>query len=180
MTKSSENWQDYPYLVEWVDSVNNWAKQYEIYEFIRSDDQGYDQSGRFAKNLDESLVQGDPKGSLVWTVLDSSSEINVLSKFWIGAGSSWATLGWYIGRIPHNDAKAGIDFLKKVCSTCEGNNGYFDSELGDDVECLPCVDSPVYVDLVHSASSSSDRDGDQQSAKASGPEGILHFTASPY
>jgi hypothetical protein len=180
MTENSENWKDHPYLVDWVDSVNQWAKKYEIYEYIRSDDQGYDQSGRFAKNLDESLVQGDPHGSLVWTVLDSSSEISVLSKFSIGAGSSWATLGWYLGRIPHNDEKVVFDFLKKVCSKCQGNGGYFDPEVGDDVECLPCVDSPVYVDLVHSASSEGDRVGDQQSAKASGSDGILHFTASPY
>jgi hypothetical protein len=179
MTENSQNWQDYPYLVDWVDSVNQWAKQYEIFEFIRSDDQGYDQSGRFAKNRDESLVQGDPQGSLVWTVLDSSSEINVLSKFSIGAGSSWATLGWYLGRIPHNNQMAGFDFLKKVCSNCQGNGGYFDPEVGDDVECLPCLDSPVYVDLVHSVSNEGGRVGDQQSAKASGSDGILHFTASP-
>ena len=179
MTENSEDWQDYPYLVEWVESVNQWAKQYEIHEFISSDDQGYDQSGRFAKNREEALEQGDSRGSLVWTVLDSSSEISVLSKFSIGAGSSWATLGWYLGRIPHNDDKAGFDFLKKVCSNCEGNNGYFDSELGEDVECLPCVDNPVYIELVHSTSTENDQLSNQQSAKASGPGGILHFTASP-
>lgn len=126
MTKNSGNWQDYPYLVEWVDSVNQWAKKYEIYEFIRSDDQGY------------------------------------------------------LGRIPHNDEKAVFDFLKKVCSNCQGTGGYFDPEVGDDVECLPCLDSPVYVDLVHSVSNEGNRVGDQQSAKASGSDGILYFTASPY
>ena len=58
--------------------------------------------------------------------------------------------------------------------------GFFDPDRYEEVECLPCVDSPVQVELVHSASSSSVRHGDQQSAKASGPEGILHFSASPY
>ena len=179
MTENSQNWQDHPYLVDWVDSVNTWAKHYEIYEFISSDDQGYDQSGRFARNRDESLVQGHPGGSLVWSVVDDSSEINVLSRFSIGAGSSWATLGWYVGRIPHNDEISGFDFLKKVCSTCEGNNGYFDSELGEDVECLPCLDNPAYIELAHKASSDSEQLSNQKSMRASEPQGILCFTASP-
>ena len=177
MAENSENWQEHPYLVKWVDSVNKWAKDYEIYEFISSDEQGYDQSGRFAKNRDEALEKGDSKDSLVWTLVDSSSEINVLSKFSIGAGSSWATLGWFLGRIPHSQEKIGFDFLKKICSKCEGAGGYFDSELADDVECLPCVDNPIYIDLVHKASGASG-DSDQKSVKASGSEGILSFTAS--
>jgi hypothetical protein len=179
MAENSENWQEYPYLVKWVDSVNKWARDYEIYEFIKSDDQGYDQSGRFAKNRDESLVQGNPLGSVVWTVLDTSSEINVRSEFSIGAGSSWATLGWYLGRVSHGDEKTGFDFLKKICSKCEGAGGYFDSTVADDVECLPCVDNPIYIDLIHKDSDASG-DGDQKSVKDSDPEGILSFTASLY
>jgi hypothetical protein len=180
MTKSSENWQDHPYLVEWVDSVNKWAQEYEIYEFVRADDQGYDLSGQLGKNLEESIRHDDPLLSYIWTVEDNPSDICVTSEFFIGGGSTWRILGWYFGRVPHNNKRAGFDFLKKVCSTCQGAGRFFDPNINEEVDCLPCVDSPVQVDLVHSASSSSVREGDQQSAKASGPEGILHFSASPY
>jgi hypothetical protein len=111
--------------------------------------------------------------------VDSSSEINVLARFSIGAGPAWATLGWYLARIPYSDDTTGFDFLKKICSKCEGVGGYFDSVLDDDVECLPCLENAVYIDLVHKDSDASG-DGDQRSVKAKGPEGILSFTASLY
>ena len=180
MTNSSENWQDYPYLVQWVDSVNNWAREYQIYEFVSADDQGYDPSGQLGKNLEESLRHGDPLRSFIWTIEDNPSDISVTSEFFIGMGSTWRILGWYFGRVSHNNKRAGFDFMKKVCSTCQGAGGFFDPDRNEEVECLPCVDSPVYVDLVHSASSGGDQTGDQQSAKATGPEGILRFTAAPY
>jgi hypothetical protein len=40
MTENPKDWQNYPYLVEWVDSVNKWAKDFEICEFMPADDQG--------------------------------------------------------------------------------------------------------------------------------------------
>jgi hypothetical protein len=180
MSVNSENWQDYPYLVEWVDSVNKWAQEYEIYEFVKADDQGYDLTGQLGKNLEESPRHDDPLLSFVWTVGDNPSEIYVTSEFGIGAGSTWRTLGWYLGRVPHNNKRAGFDFLKKVCSTCQGTGGFLDLETNEEVECLPCVDSAVQVDLVHKASDKPDLGYNQQSISVASPGDILIFSASPY
>jgi hypothetical protein len=50
MTGNPEDWQNYPYLVAWVNSANKWAEDYEIYEFMPADDKGLDPSGRFSKD----------------------------------------------------------------------------------------------------------------------------------
>ena len=106
----------------------------------------------------------DGEGSLIWTLHDSSSEKTILSEFFIGAGSMWGTLGWYLGRIPHTDKREGLDHLMMVCATCEGQGVYFDSEVDDEEECTSCLENPVYVELVHKV----------------GPEGILTFTGSDF
>jgi hypothetical protein len=172
MSVNSENWQDYPYLVEWVESANKWAKQCEIYEFMPADDQGLDPSGQFSQadgypGLPKFTTQstggygGD--GSLVWTFYDGS-ERSILSEFFIGAGSSWATIGWYLGRIPHTDKVEGFEQQKKVCSICEDQGGYFVSDSEDEVECLACLESPVWINLEHSV----------------GPDGLMTFTGSAF
>jgi hypothetical protein len=51
MNKNSERWQDYPYLVEWVAQMNEWAAKYQIYECLEADDSGEDPSGRQTKTL---------------------------------------------------------------------------------------------------------------------------------
>ena len=52
MSQNSEHWQDYPYLVEWVAELNAWAVKYQIYEFIPSDENQEDPSGRIPSVVD--------------------------------------------------------------------------------------------------------------------------------
>lgn len=170
MTKSSENWQDYPYLVEWVESANNWARECEIYEFMPADEEGLDPSGQFSRDdgypgLPKFTTQSTGgyggEGSLIWTFGDGS-ERSILSKFYIGAASSWATFGWYLGRIPHTDKVEGFEQQIKVCSNCEYQGSYFDGDT--EVECLACLESPIWINLEHSV----------------GPDGIMTFTGSAF
>ena len=172
MSVNSENWQDYPYLVEWVESANKWANEYQIYEFMPADDQGLDPSGQLSqpdgypalpKFTTQSSGGYGGEGSLIWTLYDSSSERTILSEFSMGAGSSWATLGWYLGRRPHTEKREGVDYQNIVCNTCEGQGSYFVPGSDDELECSVCEESPVYVELEHNLSES----------------GILYFTISP-
>ena len=73
MTANSERWQDYPYLVEWVAQMNQWAAKYKIYEFVPADNSGEDPSGRIRRFRDPEF-EHTIDGSFVWTVVDEGSE----------------------------------------------------------------------------------------------------------
>ena len=129
MTDYPENWQNYPYLVEWVESANKWAREYEIYEFMPADDQGLDPSGQFSptdyypmlpKFTTQQTGRFDNEGSLVWTLVDSD-ERYVQSDFRIGGDD---TIGWFLGRIPHYGRTFPVRYLNEVCITCEGQGSF--------------------------------------------------------
>lgn len=180
MTQSPEDWQNYPYLVEWVESANKWAREYEIYEFMPADDQGLDPSGQFSEArfypmLPKFTTQQtgrwfDDEGSLVWTLVDSD-ERYVQSDFHIGGDY---TIGWFLGRIPHYGKTFPVQYLNEVCITCEGQGSYFAPGSDEEVDCLDCEDGPAYVELEHTSSNANQVSG-QERNKAIGPEGILYF-----
>lgn len=185
MTQSPEDWQNYPYLVEWVDSVNKWAEDYEIYEFMPADNQGLDPSGQFSeadyypmlpKFTTESTGGFGGEGSKVWTLHDAADRL-ILPDFLIGAASSWCTIGWYLGRIPHGEKGEVLNYMNEVCPTCEGQGSYFVPGSDDEVECY-CAGDPVFVELEHTSSKTNQVSG-QERNKAIGPEGILHFEIGP-
>ena len=179
MTGNPEDWQNYPYLVEWVESANRWAREYEIYEFMPADDQGLDPSGQFSptdyypmvpKFTTQQTGRFDDEGSLVWTLVDSD-ERYVQSDFHIGGDD---TIGWFLGRIPHYGKTFPVRYLNEVCITCEGQGSYFVPGSDEEVGCLVCEEDRVLVELEHTSSSTHQVSG-QERNKAIGPKGILYF-----
>ena len=186
MTDNPEDWQNYPYLVEWVESANKWARDYEIYEFMPADDQGLDPSGRFSKEdgypgLPEFTTQSTggygSEGSKVWTLHDGTDRL-VLPDFLMGASSSRCTIGWYLGRIPHGEKAEVLEYMNEVCITCEGQGSYIVAGSDEEVDCLVCEDGPIYVELEHTSSKTNQVSG-QERNKAIGPNGILYFKNGP-
>jgi hypothetical protein len=143
MNKNSERWQDYPYLVEWVAQMNEWAAKYQIYEFLEADDSGEDPSGRIRRFRDPEFKHSID-GSFVWTVVDEGSEKYIYS------GDFWhsSVVGWYVGKVSHNNEKIGLDAGKLACSKCQGESFYEDSE-GEEVDCDQCEagETSVWFDL---------------------------------
>jgi hypothetical protein len=43
--RGEDTWKDHQYLVEWVDEAKEWAKTYQIQEYISADQEGRDPSG---------------------------------------------------------------------------------------------------------------------------------------
>lgn len=39
-------WKEHEYLVEWVNSIEDWAREFEIYAFVQADDSGEDPTGQ--------------------------------------------------------------------------------------------------------------------------------------
>ena len=97
MSENSERWQDYPYLVKWVAELNAWAAKYQIYEYIPSDKNQEDPTGRIP-----SVVSPEKPGSIskefIWTLKSvNGGEVYIESEFldWF-EGDAWIR-GWYVG-----------------------------------------------------------------------------------
>jgi hypothetical protein len=74
VSENSERWQDYPYLVEWVAELKTWAAKYEIYEFIPSDENQEDPTGRIPSVVNaEELVRYYCKDADFKALVDSCS-----------------------------------------------------------------------------------------------------------
>ena len=120
MSKNSERWQDYPYLVEWVAELNAWAAKYQIYEFIPSDENQEDPSGRIPSVVDPEKL-GTVSKKYIWTLKTvNGGEVFIESEFleWF-EGDAWIR-GWYVGRVSHENEGISIEAGKDACSRCQG------------------------------------------------------------
>jgi hypothetical protein len=138
LAENNKTWKDIQYLVDWVDSINQWVEDFQIYEFIKAD-KGEDPSGRIPSMHTAGELPIDTR--LVWSVFDSTSEVVITSEYFTGAGSSSGTLGWFLGRVPHGDKRIVFDYLRTVCELCEGEV-WFETEGGDEEECEKCLENP--------------------------------------
>ena len=140
---NSENWKDYPYLVEWVEQMNAWAAKYQIYEFIEVDVNGHDSSGRIRLSSDQD-VSGEVDEQFVWSLVDSVSEKYVIS----GDFPHSDLRGWYVGRVSHGNEKLTHDAGRFACLKCEGKSYFLDSE-DEAVDCDLCMagETSLWVDL---------------------------------
>lgn len=77
-------------------------------------------------------------------MFDSSSEVCITSEFSTGNGSSAGALGWFLGKVPHNDKQIVHDFMNRVCSVCEGE-GFYLNDDGEEEECEACLDNAEYI-----------------------------------
>lgn len=139
MAENNKTWKDIQYLVDWVDSMNQWVEDFQIYEFIKADNNGEDPSGRIPSLQTVGELPIDT--TVVWSVFDSTSEVVITSEYFTGAGASSGTLGWFLGRVPHGDKRIVLDYLKTVCELCEGE-GWFENEEGEEEECEDCLVNP--------------------------------------
>lgn len=131
-TVTAENWQNYPYIVEWVESMKKWAAEYEIFEFIPSVD-GFDPSGRIPLDLFEPDTGSIPIDR-IWTEIDDGQ---LTSEFMVGDWGSGGVVGWYVGRVSHEGKPVGLVSGYRLCLVCEGNY-YFEDESGEEVYCDDC------------------------------------------
>ena len=86
MSENSERWQDYPYLVEWVAELNAWAAKYQIYEFIPSDENQEDPTGRIP-SVANPVNLGTISKEFIWTLKTvNGGEVFIESEFleWFG------------------------------------------------------------------------------------------------
>jgi hypothetical protein len=137
LVSNSENWQDYPYLVEWVARMNEWVGEYQIYEFIPADETGQDPSGRVPNSLVTSHEnQGKIEERFIWTLEDNGNPDGRLITTEFSTGI-WRVRGWYLGRIPHEGLEFSYEAGKLACNQCEGQ-GFFENAEGDEVDCELC------------------------------------------
>ncbi len=125
--------------------MKKWAEQFEIYEFIQADENGYDTTGRI-----EGGVGGAPEGKIdtafVWTELLSSEEV-ITSVFHSGDWGSGGVYGWYVGRVSHENQNIVLDAGKFACSICQGMVSYEDED-GEEAECEVCMaEDPEFIRL---------------------------------
>lgn len=130
---NSENWQNYPYVVEWVEAMKHWAVEYEIYEFIPAVD-GYDPSGRIPSDPYEPETGTIPIGQ-IWTEIDSDEAIT--SEFMVGDWGSGGVVGWYVGRVSHEGKPFSLVSGYRICLVCKGTKT-FEDESGEELECDDC------------------------------------------
>lgn len=120
--------REYPYLVDWVNQVKQWVQDFKINEFIRADDEGFDPSGRVAResNLTTDLQSKAPiPAGLIWSSTGLaeyyiSTELNIGANF-----GDHMVFGWYIGQVSHQSAKIFIDSMMHVCKVCLGTGFVF-------------------------------------------------------
>ena len=148
MNHNSENWQDYPYLVEWVEQMKKWVAHYQIHEFIPADDAGLDPSGRVPNNqLTKAENEGTLETRFIWTLEDNggSDGRHITSEF---ASGLWLVRGWYLGRVPHDNERVLYAAGKLACKKCQGQGWLEDSE-GDEVDCDLCEggETSAYIEL---------------------------------
>jgi hypothetical protein len=144
--RGEDTWKNHEYLVKWVDEAKEWAKSYEIQEYIIADQEGRDPSGRI--NEDEELAQVNP--SLVWTWW---GEPNHVTSTELGEGPfAGHIFGWFIGTKPKPSHYTSINFLKEICGNCEGKHTILatdDDGWETEVDCKTCEggSSPSFVFL---------------------------------
>lgn len=147
MDEQSENWEDYPYAVEWVERMNQWALEYQVGEFIPADDDGQDPSGRvpnFLAAADEN--HGKLERSHLWTLEDTgdSEGRRITSEF---SSGDWRVRGWYLAGVPYVGDEISLPAGLLLCSQCRGERVFEDSE-GEEVDCDLCWDGvTLFVEL---------------------------------
>jgi len=125
MSENSERWQDYPYLDEWVAELNAWAAKYQIYEFIPSDENQEDPSGRIPSVVDPGTISRE----FIWTLKTvNEGEVFIESEFldWL-EDDAWIR-GWYVGRVSHENEPVIIEAGKDSCSQCLGTSEFENPE----------------------------------------------------
>jgi hypothetical protein len=138
MDQNSGNWQDYPYLVEWVDQMKKWAAEYQIHEFIPADEAGLDPSGRVPNNqLTKAENEGRLDTRVIWTLEDNGASDGRIITSEFSSGMSRYNFGWYVGRVAHENGRLIFDAGKLACNECEGQ-GFLEDSEGDEVDCELC------------------------------------------
>ena len=143
MTDNSDNWEDYPYLIDWVAQMNAWAEKYQIYQFVSAEHSPEDSSRR-----NVGFKSPDPKNpvdeSFIWTVVDEVSEKYIRS----GDFQHSSAVGWYLGKVSHKNETIFLDAGKLACSKCQGQS-FFEEDEGDQVDCDQCEagETSVWIDL---------------------------------
>ena len=128
MSENSERWQDYPYLVEWVAELNAWAAKYQIYEFIPSDENQEDPTGRIPSVVNPEKL-GTISKEFIWTLKNvNGGEVFIESEFleWF-EGDAWIR-GWYVGRVSHENEGISIEAGKDACFQCQGTSEFENPE----------------------------------------------------
>jgi hypothetical protein len=145
VSENSERWQDYPYLVEWVAELKTWAAKYEIYEFIPSDENQEDPTGRIP-----SVVNAEELGTIskefIWTLKSvNGGEVYIESEFleWF-EDDAWIR-GWYVGRVSHEDKDISIEAGKDLCWLCQGTSE-FENPEGEMEYCSH--DDGIWIDIM--------------------------------
>ncbi len=156
MEENSDNWRDYPYVVEWVEQMKQWARDYQIYEFIPADDNGLDRSGRIPNShVTPAENEGKLEERFIWTLEDNGGSDGrwITSEFSSGFGLN---RGWYVGRVPHENERQRYAGGKLACKKCEGQGFFEDSEaktleaaLASAVDCDLCEggETSLYIAL---------------------------------
>lgn len=119
---------DYPYLIDWVNTAKQWVETYRIREFISADDDGFDPSGRVTEDsewtTDESSESPIP-ASRVWSST-GLAEYRISSELSVGENfGDHVVFGWYVGELAHNQDNESIPSLMHVCSICRGSGYVF-------------------------------------------------------
>lgn len=141
MTNKSTGWRDYGHIVKWVEEVQQWAHDFQVYEYIAADEQGLDPSKRVHGSSHE-LVEME---NLIWTLADNGEERYITSEVMLG---HFSILGWYIARVAYSGEKMVHDAGLYACNACEGEGIWRDAD-GEEIHCEECEsgETSVWIDL---------------------------------
>ena len=117
---------DYPYLIEWVNTAMLWVKKYRIREYIPAVD-GFDPSGRVMEedwsDTDESSeMRISP--SRIWSSIGLDDYL-IIAELSFGSRGSHMVFGWYVGELDHNQDREYIPSMMHVCRICRGSRYVF-------------------------------------------------------
>jgi hypothetical protein len=106
--------------VQWHAAAEAWRQEFEVFEFVQADPDGFDVTGRIS-NLDETYS---------WSLKSWDTDFIEAGKS-EGFGSSGSVEGWYLSKKPWSDSnKPTLEALKLL----DCGNG----ELNDPDECETC------------------------------------------
>jgi hypothetical protein len=117
------DWKAVDEFVQWHKAAEDWKQEFEVFEFVQADPNGFDTSGRVS-NFDDHFV---------WSLKSWDTDFIEPGKF-DGFGSSGGVEGWYLAKKPWSEGnRPTIEALKFVdCLDC--GNG----EVNDPDECETC------------------------------------------
>lgn len=146
MTNKSTDWRDYEHIVKWVEEVQQWAQDFQVHEWIASDEQGLDPSKRVPGSRVDEL--GEIEENLIWTLWDTFQGRDsryITSEFESGNPQIF---GWYIARVPYSGNEVIHNAGMYACNTCEGEGIWFDADF-EEIHCEECEggETSEWIDL---------------------------------